>query len=135
HPYPAGPGSTPRKAVRTVTSNASTAFIEDSLLNEIDEQGRRDTPTAALMTIGGARAVAAVVDEFYRRLLADPVTAPYFTSVPMDTLKRHQVLMLVKVLGGPDRYQGRDLHSAHAHLHISAEARAEERRVGEDGGR
>lgn len=97
-------------------------FIEDSLLNEIDEQGRRDTPTAALMTIGGARAVAAVVDEFYRRLLADPVTAPYFTSVPMDTLKRHQVLMLVKVLGGPDRYQGRDLHSAHAHLHISAEA-------------
>jgi hemoglobin len=111
---------TPLERQRTVAMNT---FVDDSLLAELDEQGRRETPTSALMAIGGARAVAAVVDEFYRRLLSDPATAPYFTSLAnMDGLKRHQVLMLVKVLGGPDRYDGQDLRSAHAHLGIDAEA-------------
>ena len=94
-------------------------FMDSAVLDEIDQLGKDTTPTAALMTIGGAHAVAAVVDEFYARLLVDPVTAPYFTSLDLEALKRHQVLMLVKVLGGPDRYAGRDLHTAHAALGIS----------------
>lgn len=93
-------------------------FMEPATLDDIDAAGRETTPTAALMTIGGAHAVAAVVEEFYSRLLTDPVTAPYFSSIELDTLKRHQVLMLVKVLGGPDRYAGRDLKTAHAALGI-----------------
>lgn len=101
-----------------------TTFMEPSLLDEIDDAGRQSTPTAALMAIGGAHAVAAVVEEFYSRLLADPVTAPYFRSIGMESLKRHQVLMLVKVLGGPDYYTGRDLQTAHAGLGITGEVYA-----------
>lgn len=98
--------------------------LDASILDEIDEEGRRTTPSAALMTIGGAHAVAAVVEEFYQRLLSDPVTAPYFTSVDLGQLKRHQVLLLVKVLGGPDRYTGRDLAAAHTGLAITGEVYA-----------
>jgi hemoglobin len=87
-------------------------------LDQLDEIGRRESPGSALLAIGGAHAVAAVVDEFYTRLLADPATAGYFTGVDLTRLKRHQVLMLVKVLGGPDRYAGRDLAAAHAGLAI-----------------
>jgi hemoglobin len=30
--------------------------------------------------------------------------------------------LLAVVTGGPSKYQGRDLHEAHAHLHITGEA-------------
>lgn len=101
-----------------------TTFIDPTLLDELDAASRETTPTGALLTIGGARAVAAVVDEFYARLLADPVTAGYFGALDLDKLKRHQVLMLVKVLGGADRYTGRPLQAAHAGLGIGSEVYA-----------
>jgi hemoglobin len=101
-----------------------TTFMEPAQLEEIDAVARETTPTSALLSIGGANAVAAVVEEFYVRLLADPVTAPYFDPVRLADLKRHQVLLLVKVLGGPDRYDGRDLGAAHAGLGITAETYA-----------
>jgi hemoglobin len=70
--------------------------------------------------------VSAVVEEFYRRLLADPATAGFFTDLVardgMAGLKRHQVLLLAKVLGGPDRYPGRDLGVAHQGMAITAAA-------------
>jgi hemoglobin len=74
--------------------------------------------------IGGSAAVSGVVDTFYERLLADPATAHFFTPLiatdGLGRLKRHQVLLLTKVLGGPDRYDGRDLGTAHAALGITA---------------
>src|SRR5215211_6416955 len=101
----------------------STAFIDPAFLDAIDAEGKELHAETAFMAVGGAYAVTAVVDEFYRRLLADTVTAPYFDSMVttdrLPALKRHQVLMLVKVLGGPDRYAGRDLMSAHAGLNIT----------------
>ena len=86
----------------------------------LDEGAAPDSPFVA---IGGSAAVAGAVDELYRRLMADPVTAPAFASFPterMAALKRHQVLLLTRVLGGPDQYDGRDLRTAHADLGIDA---------------
>jgi hemoglobin len=71
--------------------------------------------------IGGGAALTAVVDEFYRRLLADERVAHYFEGVPLPVLKRHQALLLAKVLGGPDQYEGRALDAAHAGLDITDE--------------
>ena len=66
------------------------------------------------------------MDEFYLRLLDDPATAGFFTTLVQEDglsgLKRHQVLLLTRVLGGPDRYDGRDLGEAHAGLDITAAA-------------
>ena len=72
--------------------------------------------------IGGAPAVSAVVNRFYEAVLADPALAPYFTGVEMSGLRRHQVLIISQVLGGPAEYDGRELADAHAGHNITDEA-------------
>jgi hemoglobin len=94
-------------------------------LGHLDAEAQQANPSSAFVAIGGAAAVSAVVEEFYTRLLADPAITELFTplveSDGLSALKRHQVLMLTKVLGGPDRYTGRDLQAAHARLAITDE--------------
>jgi hemoglobin len=68
--------------------------------------------------VGGGPAVSAVVNDFYERVLDDPQLAPYFEDVDMARLKRHQVLLVTRVLGGPDNYNGRPLDEAHEGLGI-----------------
>ena len=69
--------------------------------------------------IGGAPAVTAVVDALYARLTVDPQVGHYFEGISLPTQKRHMILMLTKVLGGPDTYGGRPLDEAHQPLGIS----------------
>ena len=111
-------GRIPTKGVWAMTQDTA-------LLGQLDAEAQQANPSSAFVAIGGAAAVSAVVDEFYTRLLADPATTEFFTplveSDGLSALKRHQVLMLTKVLGGPDRYTGRDLQAAHAHLAITDE--------------
>lgn len=69
--------------------------------------------------IGGGPAVTAVVDALYDRLTVDPLVGHYFQDISLPDQKRHMVLMLTKVLGGPDTYDGRSLEEAHQPLGIS----------------
>jgi hemoglobin len=64
--------------------------------------------------IGGQPAVMAAVEEFYRRVLADPTLAPYFAGIPLQRLKGHQAAFFAMALGGPARYRGRSMQEAHA---------------------
>ena len=63
--------------------------------------------------LGGREAIAAVVDEFYRRVLGDPQLAPFFAATDLARLRRHQAAFLGMALGGPSDYQGRALRQAH----------------------
>lgn len=69
--------------------------------------------------IGGGPAVRAVVDRFYELILADDQLVGFFEGTDLSTLKRHQVLLISQVLGGPANYDGRDLRDAHAGLDIT----------------
>lgn len=80
-----------------------------------------DPQTSDYQAIGGGPAVTAVVDAFYEKVLADPALTGYFTDVDMTRLKRHQVLLVSQVLGGPAQYDGRDLGVAHAGLGITTD--------------
>lgn len=71
--------------------------------------------------IGGGAAVRAVVDRFYELVLGDARLRTFFTASNMAQLKRHQVLMISQVLGGPANYDGRELKDAHAGLRITRE--------------
>lgn len=71
--------------------------------------------------IGGAPAVSAVVNRFYELVVADPQLTHFFTNVDLPRLKRHQVLLVSYVLGGPAKYEGRELRDAHADLAITSE--------------
>lgn len=66
--------------------------------------------------IGGADAVNAAVEVFYRRVLSDPRIAHFFDSVDMDAQLAKQKAFLTMVFGGPSVYRGKDLRGAHAGL-------------------
>ncbi len=70
--------------------------------------------------LGGRDAIAAVVDDFYGRVLADAELAPFFAGRDLDGLRRHQAAFLAVALGGPDEYRGRTVCRAHAGLGITA---------------
>lgn len=68
--------------------------------------------------IGGREAVAAVVDEFYDRVLADDELRPFFEGTDVAELRAHQVAFISAVAGGPEEYSGEEMRAAHAHLDI-----------------
>ncbi len=65
-------------------------------------------------TLGGERALEAVVVRFYRRVLADPRLKPFFAGADMTRLKAMQRAFLAMALGGRGRYSGPSLDKAHA---------------------
>lgn len=69
--------------------------------------------------LGGAATIKEAVDRFYARLLEDAELAPYFADTDLAALRRHQVLLLSQVLGGPAAYDGRQLGDAHRGLAIT----------------
>ena len=70
--------------------------------------------------VGGQEALKLAVDRFYVRVTEDPQLAHYFEGQDVPQIKRHQVLLLSQVLGGPAEYSGRQLGEAHAHLHVTS---------------
>jgi hemoglobin len=87
--------------------------------------GRRRARTggdALVVELGGHAGVSATVDSLYRRLVGDPMVAPYFEGVDLDRVRSHMTDFLVVVLDGPDRYHGRTLVAAHAQLGITDDA-------------
>jgi len=66
--------------------------------------------------LGGSPAIYAAAEILYRKVLADPLLAPYFDGVDMKRQVAKQVAFLTMALGGPDRYTGRALRTAHADL-------------------
>lgn len=72
--------------------------------------------------IGGAGAVSAAVDDFYVRVLGDPMLAPYFEGTDIDRLKSHQRSFIAAAIGGPEIYAGRSMKEAHAGLDVTPAA-------------
>jgi hemoglobin len=66
--------------------------------------------------IGGEVAIMAAVDLFYSKVLADPITRPFFDGVDMAMQARKQVAFMTYAFGGPVSQRGRDLRASHAEL-------------------
>jgi len=79
-----------------------------------------EAPISDYQRIGGGRAVSAVVDRFYESVLADPQLAPLFVDTDLNRLKRHQVLLISQVMGGPADYDGQSLREAHSGMDINS---------------
>lgn len=71
--------------------------------------------------IGGAAAVNAAVDIFYRRVLTDPVISHFFDDIDMDRQIGKQKAFLTMAFGGPNNYTGKDMRKAHQHMHLKEE--------------
>ena len=66
--------------------------------------------------LGGAAAVEAAVELFYRKVLADGRVGHFFEGVDVRRLAGHQKAFLTMAFGGPVRYRGQALRQAHAPL-------------------
>ena len=66
--------------------------------------------------LGGKATVAAVVDRFYEKMLADPDIRPLLAKANLASLKQRQAQFLTQTLGGPGDAKNRVTAPAHAHL-------------------
>jgi len=66
--------------------------------------------------LGGAGAVDAAVDVFYRKVLSDDRISHFFDGVDMDKQIGKQKAFLTMAFGGPVNYTGQDMRRGHAHL-------------------
>ena len=75
--------------------------------------------------LGGAYAIAAVVDDFINNLLKDPVivanpkVVAAMNNINVPGLKFHITNMLCAATGGPETYTGRDMATSHKHMAIT----------------
>ena len=87
--------------------------------------GRNGTRRAAAKSLfarlGGAPAIEATVDEFYRRVLADDMLGRFFKAKTMPHLRQMQVDFFTTALGGGDIYKGKSLREAHGKMHLTME--------------
>jgi len=63
--------------------------------------------------VGGDEAIAAVVDDFYIRVLADPDLGGFFAGTNISRLKGRQVEFFAAALGGPHPYRGASMRDVH----------------------
>ena len=72
--------------------------------------------------LGGYDAIAAVVDDFVGRLVADKKLTKFFVGHSEDSLKKirmHVIDQLCAAAGGPCLYVGRDMRTSHHGLGIT----------------
>ncbi len=82
-------------------------------------------PTPPTLTLyeklGGQPVVAQIVDDFYKRVLADDTVNHFFANTDMEKQRRHQTAFVSHALGGPNQYSGRSMEKAHAGLDLQPE--------------
>ena len=66
--------------------------------------------------LGGAEAVEAAVDIFYRKILSDDRVSRFFDDIDMDVQAAKQKAFLTMAFGGPHNYSGKDLRAGHARI-------------------
>ena len=74
--------------------------------------------------LGGYDALAAVTDDFITRLATDPKEGRFFVGHSTDSkvrIRQHLVDFLCVATGGPCKYTGRDMATAHTGLGITEE--------------
>ncbi|MCI3919093.1 group 1 truncated hemoglobin [Paenibacillus sp. TRM 82003] len=67
--------------------------------------------------LGGTEAVAAVVDIFYKKVLADERINGFFANTDMEKQRRHQTAFISYALGGP-QFSGRSMEKAHEGMNL-----------------
>jgi hemoglobin len=108
-----------RKAFRTLLASLALALSLATLASSAQEGQMKKSLYERL---GGYNAVAAVVDDFVGRLVADRQFERFFAGHSNDSKKRirqHIVDQFCAAAGGPCVYTGRTMKDSHAGLGIT----------------
>ena len=85
-------------------------------------QAAEQTQKSLYQRLGGYDALAAVTDDFLGRLATDPHLGRFFVGLNDDSktrVREHVIDFLCAATGGPCKYTGRDMKSAHTGLNIT----------------
>jgi hemoglobin len=69
-------------------------------------------------TFGEKTGLAALMDDFVNRLVADPRTRPFFETADLPHLKTQLTDQLCELSGGPCKFTGKDMKTAHEGMGI-----------------
>lgn len=69
--------------------------------------------------LGGQKAIVAVVDEFVARVVADKRINSFFAKTDAVKLKANLVDQICQASGGPFKYKGKDMKTAHKGMGVS----------------
>lgn len=69
--------------------------------------------------LGGKESIRTVMDEFVQRLKADPVIGDQFAATDANRLASQLTDQVCEATGGPCKYVGMDMKSAHAGMNIT----------------
>ncbi len=69
--------------------------------------------------IGGKPAVTAAVDIFYRKVMADFRVSHFFRHIDMKKQSGMLKTFMAYAFGAPIAYDGKSMHQAHKHMHIT----------------
>ena len=109
-----------RNVLRTLLPSLALALSLATLLSASAQDGMMKK--SLYDRLGGYNAVAAVVDDFVGRLVADKQFERFFAGHSTDSKKRirqHIVDQLCAAAGGPCIYTGRTMKDSHTGLGIS----------------
>jgi hemoglobin len=100
------------------------AFILVGCGDDDDDAMPTAAPTAAggatlYSRLGGATAIKAVVDDFLMNVAADTRINKFFANTNLPRLNTLLVEQLGEATGGPEKYTGRDMKTAHTGLKIT----------------
>jgi hemoglobin len=80
---------------------------------------QRPVPVSLYDRVGGRAAIMAVVDQFVDDVVADKRISGFFAQTDAHRLKAALVDQICAASGGPCRYAGKDMRTAHAGRHIT----------------
>lgn len=109
-----------RNALRTVFVSLALSLSLATLLSASAQDGMMKK--SLYERLGGYNAIAAVVDDFVGRLVADKQFERFFAGHSTDSKKRirqHIVDQFCAAAGGPCVYTGRTMKDSHVGLNIS----------------
>ena len=109
-----------RKALRTLLASLALSLSLATLWSASAQDGMMKK--SLYERLGGYNAVAAVVDDFVGRLVADKQFERFFVGHSADSKKRirqHIVDQFCAAAGGPCLYTGRTMKESHMGLNIS----------------
>jgi hemoglobin len=72
--------------------------------------------TSLYDALGGEARVHAILEALYARIFVDPMIGFLFAGKDRRHIVEQQVAFTCRFLGGPQRYEGKPLPEAHAHL-------------------
>jgi hemoglobin len=111
-----------RKVLSSLLPACALALALATLLSASAQSGQMEMKKSLYERLGGYNAVAAVVDDFVGRLVADKQFERFFVGHSTDSKKRirqHIVDQLCAAAGGPCVYTGRTMKDSHMGLGIS----------------